>query len=205
MTELIWDGKYKDGKDEPNILKAMSTNVAQYVCVQTFKKELQSKTIEAKTPKLEGDARMLSSLAAFPWSRPVFESRKTVFNLVPCDNEFEKEFAKFLHSAEDVKAFAKVPQSFGFAIEYTDGNFNLRNYYPDFVAVDSNGTHWLLETKGMESAETSYKDQAAARWCQNATALTDKKWCYLKVVQEQYKELQPSLLADLEIFQNTEK
>ena len=31
---------------------------------------------------------------------------------------------------------------------------NLRYYYPDFVAVDENGTHWLLETKGRKP-ETS--------------------------------------------------
>ena len=32
---------------------------------------------------------------------------------------------------------------------------NLRSYYPDFVALDSAGQHWLIETKGMESAEVS--------------------------------------------------
>ena len=68
-----------------------------------------------------------------------------MFNLVPCDNPFERDFAKFLDHAEDVAAFAKLPQSFGFSIEYTDGAMNLRSYYPDFVAVDTDGRHWLNE------------------------------------------------------------
>jgi len=186
--------------DDPTIIKAMSTNVAQYVCVQTFKKELLSKTIAEQQPKLEEADRRLSALVAFPWSRPVHEGRKTIFNLVPCDNEFEKEFAKFLDQAEDVRSFAKLPASFGFAIEYTDGNYNLRYYYPDFVAVDADGTHWLIETKGMESEETAYKDQAAAHWCENATALTRKSWRYKKVSQQKFKELQPSSLADLGVL-----
>ena len=186
--------------EDPAVLKAMSTNVAQYVCVRTFTRELKKKTIEEQKPKLEGADRFLSGLAAFPWSRPIYEGRKSVFNLVPCDNEFEKEFAQFLDKAEDVKSFAKVPETFGFAIEYTDGNYNLRNYYPDFIAVDKEGIHWLLETKGMESEETEFKDRAATLWCENATNLTGKQWRYKKVPQQKFKELQPANLSDLEVI-----
>jgi len=186
--------------EDPAILKAMSTNVAQYVCVQTFKKELLSKIIEEQTPKLEGADRFLSSLAAFPWSRPTYEGKKTILNLVPCDNDFEEEFARFLDKADDVKSFSKIPQSYGFAIEYTDGNYNLRNYYPDFVAVDKAGSHWLLETKGMESEETEFKDRAAALWCENATALTKTKWQYKKIPQQKFKQLQPENLSDLRVL-----
>ncbi len=178
----------------------MSTNVAQYVCVQTFKKELQSKTLDEQKPKLEIADRLLSSLEAFPWSRPVYEGKKFVFNLMPCDNDFEKEFARFLDKAEDVKTFVKIPKNFGFAIEYTDGNYNLRNYYPDFVAVDKKEIHWIIETKGMESEETQFKDRAATIWCENATNLTDKKWRYKKVSQQKFKELQPTNLADLDVI-----
>jgi hypothetical protein len=49
-----------------------------------------------------------------------------VYNLVPCGNEFEKAFAKFLEDVPDVDRFAKLPEQFGFAIEYTDSNNNLR-------------------------------------------------------------------------------
>jgi hypothetical protein len=40
--------------------------------------------------------------------------------MVPCDNEFELAFSKFLDDAEDVQAFSKLPQPFGFSIDYTD-------------------------------------------------------------------------------------
>jgi len=186
--------------EDPAILKAMSTNVAQYVCVQTFKKELLSKTIEEQKPKLEGANRFLSSLVAFPWSRPTYKGKKTILNLVPCDNDFEEEFARFLDKADDVKSFSKIPQSCGFSIEYTDGNYNLRNYYPDFVAVDKDGTHWLLETKGMESEETEFKDRAAALWCENASSLTKTKWQYKKIPQQKFKQLQPANLSDIEVL-----
>ena len=74
---------------------------------------------------------------------------------------------------------------------------NLRSYYPDFVARDSTGQHWLIETKGMESAEVSQKDSAAGNWCENASTLTGVAWRYLKVPQKGFEVLQPRHLADL--------
>jgi len=57
----------------------------------------------------------------------------------PCAlrHQFEREFARFLDNAEDVKTFSKLPQPFGFSIDYTDSGMNLRSYYPDFVAIDT--------------------------------------------------------------------
>ena len=183
--------------NDPAIVKAMSTRVAYYVCVDVFKKALGSLTLDEQTPTLLEPARMPSTCAPFPWSRPVWEGRKTVFNLVPCDNDFEREFAKFLDNAEDVRAFAKLPLSFGFAIEYTDTAMNLHFYTPDFVAVDQQGGSWLLETKGMETAEVARKDAAAIQWCENATQLTGARWKYLKVPQKDFQALQPNRLSEL--------
>ncbi len=187
--------------DDHAAIKAMSTNVAHYVCVQTFKKVLSSKAISEQQPQLLGPDRFLSSTQPFPWSRPVYEARKCIFNLVPCDNEFEKGFAKFLDSAEDVKSFSKLPEVFGFAIDYTDGG-NLRSYYPDFVAIDDEGAFWLLETKGQETEEVKHKDRAATLWCENASVLTGKTWKYLKVPQKEFEKLQPGSLAELAILKS---
>lgn len=182
---------------DPAIVKAMNTPVAHYVCVSAFKKALQGLAIEEQKPQLLEPARMLSSCQPFPWSRPVWEGARCIFNLVPCDNDFEREFAKFLDNARDVAAFAKLPRAFGFTIEYTDTAMNLRNYEPDFVAVDTNGTHWLLESKGQENVDVLRKDVAAARWCENTTKLTGKQWKYVKVPQKEFVALQPARLADL--------
>jgi type III restriction enzyme len=120
---------------------------------------------------------------------------------VPCDNDFEREFAKFLDNASDVRAFAKLPRAFGFSIEYTDAAMNLKHYEPDFVAVDITGVHWLLETKGQETVDVLRKDVAAIRWSENATALTGQQWGYVKVPQRDYEALRPTRLADLAALQ----
>jgi type III restriction enzyme len=91
-------------------------------------------------------------------------------------------------------------ESFGFAIEYTDPAMNLRNYYPDFVAVGNDGMHWLLETKGQQTEDVSHKDHAAELWCENATNLTGTKWQYLKVMQKAFENLRPESLEELKVL-----
>jgi len=186
---------------QPATVKAMSTSVAHFVCVEVFKKALLALTIEEQEPKLLQPARPLSGCPPFPWSRKVWEGRKTIFNLVPCDNDFEHDFARFLDGeGSGVTAFAKLPIPFGFAIEYTDAAMNLRSYYPDFVAIAEDGTHWLLETKGQETADVRFKDAAAERWCANATDLTGINWRYLKVPQKDFEALRPSTLQELAVI-----
>ncbi|HTU33327.1 MAG TPA: DEAD/DEAH box helicase family protein [Candidatus Acidoferrum sp.] len=186
--------------DDPAIVKAMNTQMASFVCQNIFTKELRALAIDEQTPELLQPARMLSECQPFPWSRPVWEGRKCIFNLVPCDNDFEREFAKFLDAAPDLTAFAKLPRAFGFTIEYTDTAMNLRNYEPDFVAVDKAGTHWLLESKGQENVDVLRKDVAATRWCETATKLTRTEWKYVKVPQKEFGALEPNRLADLAAF-----
>ncbi len=184
--------------NDRQIIHAMSSTVAHYVCVQAFKTALAPLVLEEKTPALASPGRRLSTMDGFPWSRPVWEGRKCLLNLVPCDNEFERSFARFLDNAFDIERFSKLPSSFGFSIEYTDGDVNLRSYYPDFVAVDDGGTHWLIETKGSETTEVAHKDRAAELWVDNATALTGTPWRYIKVVQKAFEALKPQSFAEVE-------
>src|SRR5581483_7640760 len=76
--------------DDPLILKAIATTVAQYVTVQTFVKALRPLVVQELTPELLGEARKLSETPPFPYARPTLPASKTVFNLVACANEFEK-------------------------------------------------------------------------------------------------------------------
>ncbi|MDZ7358069.1 MAG: hypothetical protein ONB33_10715, partial [candidate division KSB1 bacterium] len=148
-------------------------------------------------PELLSQSRLLSTTPPFPFSKQLLESRKTVFNFVACDNEFERSFAKFLDGAEDVAAFAKLPEQFGFCIQYTDTRANIRNYYPDFVVKSQENKFWIIETKGREDVDVILKDQAAQLWCEKATSLTDSEWRYLKVPQQEFEKLHPETFEEL--------
>lgn len=179
------------------MIKAIATSVAQYVTVKTFASALRGLVVEELVPTLEGEGRPLSGTEPFPFSRPTFKASKTIFNLVAADNEFERDFAHFLQDATDVRAFAKLPQRFGFAIEYTDSATNLRYYEPDFVAVGYDGSHYLAETKGREDVDVAHKDRAALIWCESATLLTGTAWRYVKVPQTEFGKLQAGDFADV--------
>ncbi len=162
--------------NEPAMIKAISSNVAQYVTVKTFVDALRKMVIAELEPQLLHAGRLLSETPPFPWSRPTLAADKCVFNLVPCDNGFEKEFAQFLQKAPDVERFAKLPEQFRFGIEYTDSAGNLRYYEPDFVVATSDGVRYIVETKGLEDTNVANKDRAAQLWCENTTRLADKPW-----------------------------
>lgn len=185
----------------PEMIKAISTPVASYLTIKTFASALRELVVEELKPTLEGAGRMLSETEGFPFSRPTFAAQKTIFNLVAADNEFERDFARFLQDSEDVFAFAKLPPTsrLPFSIEYTDNATNLRYYEPDFVAVLGNGVHWLIETKGREDIDVGHKDRAARIWCENATLLAGTRWNYLKVPQLEFGKLQPSDFAEMAI------
>ncbi|MCI0637727.1 MAG: DEAD/DEAH box helicase family protein [Gemmataceae bacterium] len=182
------------------MIKAIGSNVAQYVTVRTFVQELRKLVVEELEPQLLQAGRPLSTCPKFPWSRATVNAPNCIFNLVPCENEFEREFARFLRKAEDVPRFAKLPEQFNFVIEYTDAFGNLRYYEPDFVVVAEGGTHFLVETKGMEDVNVAHKNRAARLWCENATQLTGTPWKYLIVRQTDFKSLQPTLFSDLRVL-----
>jgi type III restriction enzyme len=187
---------------DKNVILAMGSNVASFVVTKEFEKLLREIVIEHKEPELLSAERFLSTTPAFPTSKKILEAKKSVFNYVPCDNEFEYEFAKFLERSDDIKAFSKLPEQFGFCIQYTDTLANIRNYYPDFVAVTDNGTKWIIETKGREDIEVRLKDNAAINWCDSASLLTKDSWKYLKVPQKQFEQLHPDSFEELQAVIN---
>lgn len=179
-------------------IRAISSNVALYVTIKTFAAALRTLVVEERTPMLEHEGRKLSGTPPFPYSRPTLANAdRCVFNVVPCDNEFELKFAKFLQSSDGIVRFSSLPRQTAFSIDYTDSSANLRYYEPDFVAVDEFGTHWLLETKGQVNLDVAFKNRAAALWCENATKLTGVEWRYLIIHQKEFEKLQPDCFSDL--------
>jgi len=58
----------------PEMIKAISTPVAQYMTVKTFASALRGLVVEELKPTLEGEERKLSETQAFPFSRPTFSA-----------------------------------------------------------------------------------------------------------------------------------
>ena len=69
------------------------------------------------------------------------------------------------------------------------------------MVLTKGGTHYIVETKGLEDVNVANKDRAAQLWCENTTQLTGKAWAYVKVLQTAYKQLQPTRFEDLFVLE----
>ena len=49
------------------------------------------------------------------------------------------------------------------------------------------------------------KGRAAILWCENTTRLTGKQWDYVKVLQSEYRSLQPNQFSDLLVLGGRQK
>ncbi len=145
--------------------------------------------------------RSLAQAQPFPFSNPnVTPGREAHPELRALHQRLRAAVREFLDDAPDIAAWCKVPDNFHFSIEYTDQNANLRYYYPDFVAIAADGMRWIIETKGAETVEVQFKDNAARIWCDNATQLTGVAWNYIKVSQKDFDKMGAKDFGDITLL-----
>ncbi len=166
--------------------------------ISILAKAIGEKSITKTISKLKSEPLHLIELDGFYWRRGWVELNKTVFNITPCFNDFEKHFSKFLDNAKDINKFAKLAETYTkFSIEYLNHKGAVSYYYPDFIAEqklpDNTKVMWLIETKGWEQADVPLKDKRAEEWCKDASNLTGIKWIYLKVKYNTYVSLTEGL------------
>ncbi len=172
---------------DPRVLYNLSSPEVQEKLMQLFVNAFHELRFTEREPE-QSDIIKISDTAPFPWTKLIFPADRCIFNYVPCDNDFEVDFAKFLDKAEDVKAFAKIVYKIPFFVEYRDSKGNLRNYHPDFVAVNYKDEHIIVETKGLIDIDVEHKDKRIKIWCEDATNLTKEKWSFVRVNQQDFEK-----------------
>ncbi len=173
--------------DDRRVLYKLSSPEVQERLIKLFVEAFKGMTFVEREPE-KGDFIKLSDTRPFVWSKMVYPANRSIFNYVPCDNDFEVNFAKFLDRAEDVAAFSKLAQKIKFYMEYRDEKDNLRLYYPDFLILTVDGEYIIAETKGRVDVDVEHKDNRAKHWCEDATKLTKDKWSYIRVDQEDFEK-----------------
>ena len=182
--------------DDPRVLYKLSSPEVQEQLIRLFVEAFKDMTFVEREPERE-DFIKLSDTRPFVWSKMVYPANRSIFNYVPCDNDFEVDFAKFLDRAEDVIAFSKIVPKIGFFVEYRDSDGNLRLYYPDFVILSNNNERLIVETKGREDVDVKYKDKRTKLWCEDATKLTKSKWAFKRIDQEDFEKYRFKSIKEL--------
>jgi len=199
-------GKQVDIDDERvrHILRQVlvQEGIAKYLA-----REIGKLTVETQPIEFESAPLRLSDTRPFTWRRnlPLLACDKTIFNFVATYNDFEKEFARFLDSADDVLRFAALgtteqDTATQFRIDYLKPSGAIGFYYPDWVVVqESSGreVNWIIETKGRVWEGTEAKDRAMDYWCRRVSEETGQDWRFLRVNQHDFERREWSGFIDL--------
>jgi type III restriction enzyme len=177
--------------DNPEVINKLNEEDVQDWTLEAFAEAIRAAVKKPKPVKVK-EERFIDLLETdkFIWDgSKAFPAKKTVFNMTPFDNNFEKDFVIFLDSAKDVRSFAKlIHWKTDFRLEYFGVNGGLRHYYPDFVAIASDGSRYLIETKGFLDEDANFKKARAIEWCHDVSILSEEKWEYLFVRQELFEK-----------------
>ena len=156
------------------LLRNLSEPEVGKILFDSFKTAINALTIQdAGTTHIEDRIRLRETRPFRTDHRPYLAATKSVFNKIvgePNSGGFELSFAAFLESATDVAAFAKNYFLVGFKLDYVKADGDLSNYTPDFIVRTTDGTVWIIETKGRVEIDVPQKMKRLGQWCADATA-----------------------------------
>lgn len=204
MAEYLFAGTAVNLED-PVILRNVSEPDAGKILFDSFKKAINALTIqEAGTSRIEDRIRLRDTRPFRTENRPYLTPKRSLFNRIvgePRAGGFELTFAGFLDDAPDVVAFAKNYLAVGFKIDYVKVNGDLSNYVPDFLVKTTDGTIWIVETKGGEELDLPQKMARLRQWCADATSASQAEsgpaYRFVYVDQRGFERNQPSSFAGL--------
>ena len=81
---------------DPRVMSRLNYGDAKSLLFNVFVSEIRRLSIEEKQTRPTGESIRVSATEPYPTTRQVIEAQKTVFNLVPCDSNLEKQFALWL-------------------------------------------------------------------------------------------------------------
>jgi type III restriction enzyme len=157
----------------------------------TFKKAIDELTITDKgTAEIKNFISLKLTKPKVAENQSFLIPKKSVFNKIIADNDFEMEFAAYCENRfDDVISFAK--NTFGeggvnFSIEYQKENGNIASFYPDFFIKTIKNTFFIVETKGREDLDDIRKIKRLATWCKDINT-AQKEYTYTPIYIKQEK------------------
>jgi type III restriction enzyme len=166
----------------------------------TFTPLILERTVRKKDRERIGRGSRLSGWQPYQATsnekRPAVTATRTMFNLVPCENDFEQAFVDFCDFANDMAAFAKNAGPQKLMIDYLRPDGYRALYVPDFFAREAAGDYYLVELKGKTDSLVPLKAQAAYEWCKTASK-SKTKWHYLYVPYHLFQQGSASTIAEL--------
>ncbi len=202
MREHLFAGEPVNLED-PVVLRNLSEPEVGKVLYDAFKTAINGLTIrDSGTTRIEARIRLKETRPFRTEHRPFLTAKKSLFTKTVGEanaSGFELSFAAFLETAKDVAAFAKNYLAVGFKLDYVRADGDLSNYTPDFIVRTTDGTVWIVETKGRQELDLPQKMARLKQWCADATDAEEngQRYDFAFVDQPGFEKHQPGTFAAL--------
>ena len=191
--------------EDPVILRNLTEPEVSKILFEHFRAAINKLTIyETGSSRIDGHIRLRDTRPFRTDPRGFIQSKRSVFNRIVGEanaDSLELDFAAFLDTVPDVQAFGKNYMAVGFKIEYVKANGELSTYTPDFIARTTDGTIWIVETKGREELDLPQKMARLRQWCEDATEASKDEggpqYNFVYVDQANFEKHKPSSFAGL--------
>ena len=173
MKEFIENHLFTEHIDIDNLnsLRNLSEIEASRTIIETFKKAINILTVLDKGEAEIRDYIKISKCRPFVVKdQGYLVPKKSVFNKVVGDSNFELQFAGFLETCEDIVSYAKNYFAVHFKIDYRNADGSISDYYPDFIVKVSPKEYYVIETKGREDLDDVEKIKRLEQWCEDVNA-----------------------------------
>lgn len=189
--------------NDPNTIRNLSELEANKTIVETFKKKINELTVVDKGEAEIKDYIKISQVRPFVVKdQKYLTPKKSIFNRIVGDSNFELKFASFLDDCVDIISYIKNYYAVHFKIDYITADGSPSNYYPDFIIKYKEDEIYIVETKGREDLDDPLKIKRLEQWCEDINKLGGKtKYNCLYVKEDVFIKYQLKSFKELlEIF-----
>lgn len=179
-----------------NVLRNLSEVEYTKLIKETFKKAINDLTIQDSGDTEIRNYIKISDARPFVVNdKAYFLPKKSVFNKIVGDSDFELTFSEFIENSEDVISFSKNFQNKEASvlrIEYKNSEGLIATYYPDFFVKKDEKTVYIVETKGREEADDLLKFERLKKWCEDVNSRQSRvEYKSLYIRQEEWVKNKP--------------
>jgi type III restriction enzyme len=184
---------------DANVLRNLSETEAKKTIIESFKKAINDLTVhDVGDTELKNYIKLTNARPFVVNDHAYLVPKKSVFNKIVGDSQFELEFADFLERSDDVVSFAKNYYEVHFKIDYKNASGSISYYYPDFIVRIDEKTVYIVETKGREDLDDIEKIKRLSQWCEDANRQQHRiAYHMLYVKQEKWEKYRPKDFKEL--------
>ncbi|KLL02852.1 MAG: type III restriction endonuclease [Mycoplasmataceae bacterium CE_OT135] len=115
-----------------------------------------------------------------------YKFQKSLYTYDSFQSGIERKFAVLIDKSKKIKKWIRLLLEDNIYLNYWYNGY--RRYYPDFIVIDNDELHYLVETKSEEDRDNEVvrrKSEAANKWVEKLNSkIKLRKWIFLFITEE---------------------